>query len=182
MVFVFMRNLIVIILFIFFSCNTAHKDEPVKSFYDLKSYFENEASILQKEKATINKMVSKSNENYIDSFATVNWVKEFEPFITSDINRKELQEKYRADSLHEGGILKVSYTSIDENTEIKKIEIAFAKNQPVYFLIHKAKNNWIFKSHQTLFYLPKKEYRLSGTQKILFKDVLYFNITGQISW
>lgn len=154
-----------------FSCTTSTtteqetRKEP-KPFFDVKSYFEDQISVLEKKSPKVRKMVTidqKTEEQELDS---LNFAEELKAFIGTDINRLAWFDKYSKDStIQNNQLLGLEYAALDEDLKVRKLSIQFSAQQEVETIqIATYSSSFVAKSKQDLIYEPLKGYSISTQQ------------------
>lgn len=158
------------------SCTLKDPDkEPVKSYFDLNSYFKSEAKRLAKANLPIEKSVMVNAKTEIKKLSINNWEKEFEAFISADINKASWKGSFelKKDSLSE------TYLTENEKIPVKKVEISY-RNDKVYGIkIFITNTNSLYASKDSLSYYPDSLYQINKTQKIKLMEEKKYSITGR---
>ncbi|MEP7263090.1 MAG: hypothetical protein ABI772_01255 [Bacteroidota bacterium] len=171
-----MRNYFLFVLILICSCN---KNEPVSihKYFDLKKYFETEASRLQSENMQLEKVLIKGvqSENVHDD--SVNWSKTLAPFISCDINKPSWNNSYSVDSIRSDSSLVLIYKSLEENLPVRTIEVAWKNDLVTSVKIQKERNTYYYTSSETYEYHPAG-FEMKGKQKVRMMDEVNYEITG----
>ncbi|MDX1941398.1 MAG: hypothetical protein SFU99_12650 [Saprospiraceae bacterium] len=148
------------------------ENEVILMFFDLKGYFNSEVKRLNQEKLTVSKKVAINGENEEKTLNTLDFAKELDVFIKSDINRPDWTDKYEIDStLQDGKLTRLQYQALNEKLRTREIFIEFANNQVQKIHILNGGNSIVAGSQQELTYLPKEGYTIKSRQyTMLSKD------------
>ena len=151
--------------------------EKEKFFFDLKGFFEKEASLLNEQKITAEKYLISEKDTQKLILSSLNWEKEFAPFINSDINKPAWKGSYNVDSvLKDQKIQSVIYTSLEKNLPVKQIQIHFNNDNVSNVYIENATKNYVYNSGQILSYYAKKGFAIEGEQDIVLGKDLHYRV------
>lgn len=172
-----MRKFIVFGFIIFcFSCNV--KDEKTiesKLYFDIEGYFNKEATRLNKKHVAVEKMVSVNGKSEEKKVKIHNWKKEFNSFISADINKASWRGSFKSQEHQDLRI----YTSNNEKIPVKKLEIAFKRDQVLSIKIFLETKNSLYVSRDSLTYIPDSIYIIKKTQNIKLMDPKNYRIVGK---
>jgi hypothetical protein len=136
-------------------------------FFSLKKYFASEIKRLEASKTLARKVVLFNDKRDETANETLNYAKELEVFLHSDINKLSWRDKYRGDTvLQQGAIQRITYTALDEQLKTRKVSIYFAHNYVAQVEIHNRLKSIIAETWQDLRYQAAKGYRISGQQNM----------------
>ncbi|MEH6306541.1 hypothetical protein RYH73_12865 [Olivibacter sp. CPCC 100613] len=173
---------IILLFFSFFtsvSCSTNNDttkiDQP--SYFDLASYFRQQAILLQRKNPMILKTVGKNMETEQKKLKLDNWQKEFELFSSSDINKSDWRQSYRIDSTDE----KLNYRAKSSRLRTKEITIYKNRNGIIKHIhILNGEKNWLYESIEQLDYYPDSLYQIAKEQSIRIIGQNQYTIIGKI--
>ncbi len=173
-----MKNFLKISLLILVcGCTSAPKiDTQHQTFYDISGYFTSEAKRLTERKASVQKTVRKNNETEQKILSNIDWLKELDLFISSDINKPAWLRSYietRSDSI-------IRYSPIDSNLKIKSIIIKELNGDIQSVYIQKYTKNFLYTSSEELFYYPDSIYKMTRVQKVIWLGETTYAIEGKI--
>lgn len=154
-----------LILFLFSSCS---EDKNTKSvdlvYFDLKSYFSNEASRLTSMQQTVRKEVSKNGEKERKVILINDWKKEFDLFIESDINKPSWTSSYKVETNGDT----ILYQALTPDLRTRVIQIIKEGNNIKSISINNKSLNKLYKSYESLFYYPDSIYIIEKEQQVRF--------------
>lgn len=164
------------LLLLLSSCFSESKKKAVRQIYyfDLQSYFNNQAAMLQKNSKYINKTVAKNNLEEQKLIQVENWKTELSLFIDADINKPAWKESYSKDSTAR----KITYTAIDKVLKTQKIEIDLSNGIPSKFIIVTKEDNLLYHSTAHLEFIPNALYLIKKHQKVFLLGENNYLIKG----
>ena len=143
------------------------EQEGEKYFFDLASYFTNEAARLDALQPRVRKEVYVNGTPEKKTLDSLDYTEELNVFTKSDINRKAWIDKYTADSTAGNGLLEeIVYEAIDEKLKTRRIVISFQDKAVSSVQIENQGGSFITKSVQKLLYDPLQGYSIESTQDI----------------
>ncbi|WP_229215151.1 hypothetical protein [Dyadobacter bucti] len=171
------------------SCeNSEVERNDVKYYYDLKGFINNQIIVLNEKKPKVTKDLIIDGHKEVSTTNDVDWKKELELFIQSDLNKPSYQQSYtvvRADSLSYEYILKPG-----EDLPIRHLDIKLdsATHQPVAVHALLKSENKIYTSEKNIsLTCTKREnlleissYSVAGYQKLAFMKRKSFNVSAKI--
>jgi hypothetical protein len=164
-----MKILSTLILLVFLvSCNNSSSvraENVEKPFFDLKGFFEKEAAN-QKFK-TIEKTAKIDEKSETKTLTSFDLKTEIKLFTDCDINNPSLFDKYKTDESSEGNL---TYTALNDDLKVQKIEILKADNLVQKITIYKKVKTQIYNSEKVLTYEPNIGYSIQNNQKTLGSD------------
>ena len=176
-----MNNIINIFLCIalFFSsgCTTKTPSKELKLF-NSESFIRNEIVKLKNDKSTLLKSVNYNRQNEIIQVDTVDWSKEFELIVASNLSEKYLS--YQTDTIQENDSTIVTYTAKETKAEVRKFVVVNYNNTIKRISILRMKENAFYYSRQEIEYLPQTIFTISAKEKMILSDTTSYRITGVI--
>ncbi|MGK9125616.1 hypothetical protein M1D52_15940 [Olivibacter sp. SA151] len=166
-------------LFMGISCSSDNGEMKVTHppYFDLISYFKQEAQFLQKKNPLILKTVGKNEQREQKKLRLGDWQREFELFSSSDINKPDWLQSYRIDSA-DG---KLSYRAKAPRLRTKQITIyKDPKGAVRHIQILNGEKNWLYESSERLDYFPDSLYEIEKEQSIRIIGRNNYIITGRI--
>lgn len=146
-----------------------------KLYIDLESYFKTEADRLSKINSIIDKTVIVNGQKEEKKVKILNWKKEFEPFISADINKSSWRGEFIIKKDH----LKETYNTNNEKIPIKKIQITY-KNDLIYSIMISINiSNSLYYSKDSLIYYPDSIYEIKKVQKIKLMEQKVYQVLGR---
>jgi hypothetical protein len=159
-----MKNLVIILLFLLVSCTSENTNSEVREIYyfDLKTYFTEEAEKLSQQKQLVNKSITHNDSVEEKQMQINNWTEELALFIESDINKTSWKDSYKKDSTSN----KITYTAKEDNLKTQSVEIEFSENKPSKFKIINKTHNYLYKTDEILEYIPGSSYLINKKQQV----------------
>ena len=149
-------------------------------FFDLSDYFEAEMETLRTRNEQLQKTVRLNETEESKTINDVEWGREFAPFVSSDINRVALLDRYTADTTRTADDqLKIVYAARDSSLRTRRIGIWMEADAPTMIRIENRTKNWITQSRQLLTYQPGAAYRIETTQRVILSDPRTISIDGR---
>ncbi|WP_134089319.1 hypothetical protein [Olivibacter sp. XZL3] len=162
------------------SCSS-DKDETKttdRPYFDLVSYFEQQARHLQEVNPVIVKTVGKNEQREQKKLQLSDWQRELDLFASSDINKPDWLQRYSVDSTND--IL--TYRTKDPELRTKEIKIhKDQKGRIKRIYILNGEKNWLYESLEKLDYYPDSLYRIEKEQAIRIIGRNSYLITGKIA-
>lgn len=162
------------------SCQAdSDKKENKEQYFDVASFFQQEASRLATENPEVSKTVFLNGKEEQKKLSVNDWQSELNAFLDADINKKSFLGKYIPEQRKEGTQTLLHYSAVDENLRIRALDVAF-DNDSIPVKIHAVlfTSNILYSSHQQLTYERDKGYWISGKQTIRFLEPDTFSIAA----
>ncbi len=175
-----MKRYYVIPLFcIFFSCS--ERQEKIHySYFDIKDLFVKQITDLSKNKPVFIKSAKLNGEQETQELTTINWKKELEPFVESDLNKPAFVQSY---NIVETDSTLQYLLKTGEKLPISSILLKRKKNQISNIEIAVNDENMLYTWNKALIAEFEKgqlkKYSIKGNQKILIFEQENFHIIGQ---
>lgn len=132
-------------------------------YFDIKGFFEQEASRLGKDTTSIHKEIARNGGiKESKTISIKDWEKELSLFIESDINKPAWTSSYEV--INEGD--DIIYTSSDPELRTKKIIVNKNGENVESITIHNEVKNQLYTSQEELFYSPDSVYRIHKEQDV----------------
>lgn len=159
------------------ACNLKEQEKvSTKTYFDLDGYFKKEAARLTTTNPTIRKTVWVNGKAEEKTIAIKNWEKEFDSFISSDINKASWRGSFK---LKKAGNVS-TYTTQSAKIPVKKVEIVYDVHQKVKALkIFVVNTNDLYTSKDTLSYFADSLYQIKKVQQIRLMKEKKYEITGK---
>ena len=152
-------------------CAANEQNKPQSAaYFDLKGYFEKEATKLNKLNLEIDKSVAINGSAEQKIVKIKDFNKELSTFIASDINKLSWRGSFtvKKDANAE------RYITINDKIPVKQIEIHYLNKKIKQIQIVSVTDNILYHSSDTLNYFPDSLYEIRKTQKIkLLKKKVY---------
>lgn len=152
-----------------------YRREDVKpEYFNLKSYFQKEASRLQATNPTVNKTVVANGKAETKHMKIRSWEKELSSFIDADINKRAWAGEF-AKQLKDSSEI---YASNNDKVPVKRLTIFRSNKQISGVEVIIENHNYLYTSTDTLSYYPNKCYEVRKTQQIKLMSKKQYRITG----
>ena len=178
-----MKKVIGLIIFcaLLSACNPEIKEGQTKRYFDLKGLVETQIKTLNKQKLVVQKTILMSNKVENQSINTIDWAKELELFIQTDLNKPAFAQSYQVDSSLAG----VKYTLKEtEKLPVKYLTISKIGEDTIKVEALVSNENYLYETERHLKLAIKNDivsdYQIEGFQKIIFGDKKAFKINGII--
>lgn len=147
-----------------------------RDYFDVRKYFETEAAYLNEYDASLKKTLLHGLDKEIVFNDTVDWVKEFAPFLAIDINKPAFTNGYQIDSTRN----QIKYTAKDSSFEVKSIKIQFEDKDVSRISFVLRKKNMYYYSIESLVYYARNKYAINIDNNLKAGSRVMFEITGDI--
>ncbi|MCO6487551.1 MAG: hypothetical protein J5I98_03985 [Phaeodactylibacter sp.] len=135
------------------------------AFFDLKGYMESEIQRLSETQPEVLKRIAIDGRGEEKTFDSLDYEKELDIFSRSDINKVAWLDKYRVDSVYQGGQLaRLTYTSKDKDLKTHLLEVRFSDGQVTQVHVQNKTESIVADVGQEIWYQPAKGYRLASRQ------------------
>jgi hypothetical protein len=166
-----MKYNFILFLLILSACNRP-KEKELKTYIDLKGYFDSEARRLTKSNPLIKKTVARNDATETRPLKDINWKTELSLFAESDINKQAWKDSYKV-SRHG---YKTIYLATDNTLKTREINITQDPQGKIKkILIRNQTDNMLYSSTEQLVYIPDSLYEISKQQHVaVIGDNRYF--------
>lgn len=168
---------LVLILFLFGSCSE-NKNKALSvalTYFDVKSYFEQESIRLSQTKPLVFKEILKNTEREAKEINIKDWNKEFSLFIESDINKPSWTSSYSIKTNNDTLI----YSALYPDLRTKEIKILKKADEVLFISIKNEAINKLYQSQESLFYFPDSVYKIIKDQQVRIIGENHYQITGK---
>ncbi|AFD07498.1 hypothetical protein [Solitalea canadensis] len=165
------------LILISFSCsNTGNRQTSQNAYFDLKSYFEQEAHRLNAENPKLSKTVNDNGKTETKTVRDTLWTKELSVFINSNINKPAWSKSYKVVKTDTSEL----YTAIDSALKTKSIAILRDTNGHIRNIkIVNRTSNELYDLDEWLTYDPNHFYKIERKQKAKLLKESHFEIEGR---
>ena len=133
------------------SCTNKQKASDVKVYFDIRGFFESEATRLQLNNPLVEKTVTQNTQSESQKVTIKYWKTELDLFIESDINRPSWKKSYRVYKTPNS----IEYISNDEKLRTQQIAIQKSHNGKVISIrIKNHTKNSLYSGIEELSYFP----------------------------
>ncbi|WP_128545641.1 hypothetical protein [Larkinella soli] len=165
-------------------CNNPAKEAPVGTYYDLKSYVEQQIGQLDRQKPAVVKQVGFGSQRERQTVKDINWSRELDLFLQADINKQAYQASYqktRPDSLtyeyrlKPGEHLTVRYLRVQVDPASRKPRRIDATLNTKNSLYESERKVWLETRGGTV-----KRYHMEGFQQLAWLEKKQFVVDGEV--
>lgn len=153
------------------------KPAAIIPFFDLKSFFRQEAEALAGRQPKVYKRLEIDGKTEEQQPQNLNFSEELRLFSDADINRPAWLDKYAVDSLLDNGRLqRLTYRALEEGLKTRELQIDFLNGEVSEIHIRKQFNTAIANTEQKLEYYPGKGYSVYNRQKTVLQAPQVFKV------
>lgn len=168
-------NGLYLIIFLLSSCSQVENTKSTDlAYFDIKSFFLNEASRLTPKKLSVLKEVSKNDLKETKLILIKDWEKEFDFFIESDINKPSWISSYKVEIDGDTTL----YQALTPDLRTRVIQIIKNGNRIKSISIKNESLNKLYKSYESLSYYPDSMYVIEKEQQVRFLGKNKYRVTG----
>ena len=169
------RFAVLALVFGFISCKP-EVQQSKNTYFDLNSYFANQAQKYSKSNFIVLKTVSRNGDTETKTVKIANWPRELSVFSESDINKPSWKNSYKTTS--SGNI--TIYKALEPDLKTREIIVKKENNQVVYLMVFNVVNNKLFQSKEKLTYYPDSLYLIQRKQHGRFLGTNDYLIKGKL--
>jgi hypothetical protein len=171
-----MKYLIFLFAISFVACQEP-SDIQIDEYYDLNNFWLTQKAQLESSKPTFSKVIEMDGDKNTVQTSDINWKKELEIFMGTDINRSAMKGCY--DEKREGN--KLTYTlKSDKEQAVRTIEIELQNEKPISIKAEILTENFLYTSTRSIaaqFVNGKMEnYQIAGWQELFIGSKKHFDI------
>ncbi|WP_448699831.1 hypothetical protein ACFGVR_22175 [Mucilaginibacter sp. AW1-3] len=165
-----------VLLATFYGCKPDVKQSNgTLKYFDLSGYFKGEAVRLNQQNKPIVKTVSYNNQPETKTITIKNWPREFDLFITSDINKAAWKDSYTIAKNSDS----IVYAAIDTNLHTRQIVLRLKGGQVTGITIDNFTKNMLYQTREKLVYYPDSIYFIEKHQYVKLLGTNNYQITGK---
>jgi hypothetical protein len=171
-----------LILFVFalavLSCNNKKQEQQANTnllYFDIKGYFEKEASRLKAINPTIIKQVGIGEASETKTTKINDWKNEFSIFEDADINKASWRGSFEIKKTAQTEL----YTSSNKKIKVKSVLVQREQNLIKKIEIIISIKNILYTSADTLSYYPDSLYEIKKQQKIKLLKIKRYRVSGK---
>ena len=167
-----MRYTFIFVFLILSACTGQKEEKAIKTYMDVRGFFDAEASRLSSVNPGINKTVARNEASETRTVKNINWKTELSLFAESDINKPAWQDSYKIVSRPGRTI----YLAEDPGLRTREINITKdAEGRVRKITILNQVDNMLYSSTEQLLYIPDSVYQISKQQHVaIIGDNRYF--------
>ena len=176
-----MRKLLIISL-LFIGCTQSENQNSTKTYYDLAGFINQQILQLTKNQPLTEKKLLISEKTETINTKDIDWKKELELFLQTDLNKQSYQLSYQKDSTQNT----VTYQlKKGEDLPVKTLKIEFDEEKsPKRIDALMQVNNYLYKSEKNLSMNFEKKllknYQIEGWQELFIGKKKAFKVVGSI--
>lgn len=161
----------------FSSCSNSKEEKPVApgAYFDLPTYFRNEAKRLETQSPKIVKTVSLNDQTEQKSITIKDWKRELSVFIEADINKASWRGAFATKITDTSTI----YSTNNEKIAVKRLEIGKRSGHISSIKITLKNDNDLYTAQDELLYFPDSLYKVRKVQKVRLMDKKTFEVVGK---
>ncbi|WP_129714468.1 hypothetical protein [Pedobacter sp. SYP-B3415] len=144
------------------------------AYFSLKDYFNAQAAQLQQSSPLISKRVVVNGLSEEKRLKIADWKTELSTFIDADINKAAWSGAFRVQKTDTSE----RYTSSDPKIPVRKVEIMKKAGEVSRITIVSVNENYLYRSSDSLTYLPGSYYRIDKKQHIRLLNPKSYQVTG----
>lgn len=158
------------------SCSNNPKASDTKVYFDIRSFFESEATRLKKTNPFIEKQVMQNVDQEIKRLRIQDWNNELNLFIESDINKPSWRKSYAISNTRNETV----YTAMEDKLRTRKVVIEKSiRGEVIHIYIQNHTQNLLYTSSETLNYYPDSLYQISKQQEVRLLGTNNYSISGK---
>lgn len=157
------------------SCGNPEQPQKVpQKYFDLKGYFQQEATRLNQTKPLVHKTVAVNEGTESKQIRITDWNKELANFSDADLNKSAWQGLFKVVKNEQQEL----YSSDNDKVLVKKLVVTRKDNKitGIKLLLHTS--NYLYNSTDTLSYFPDSLYEVKKKQQIRFLKEKRYTIKG----
>lgn len=160
----------------FISCNNSadKKHKTDLTYFDVKGYFEKEATRLNKENPLISKTVSINGALESKQIKISDWKKELALFSDADMNRASWKGLFELQKSKDQEL----YSSNNEKVPVKELVVSYKNDEVLGIKVLIKNTNSLYTSIDTLTYYADSLYQVKKMQNIKLLSKKSYTITG----
>jgi hypothetical protein len=164
------------------SCTDANDQAESSQYYDISTFFDEYADLLNSRRVSANKVIEKDGEREERFLENPDWKKELDPFKDLNIRRPAFRGEFVIDTVFSSAKnYSVKYISKSTKTEIREIEILFSNDEIQSLTASKMNDNAVFSISRNLAWMRNKGYRITGRLNIGNIHSTQYKIQGNYS-
>ncbi len=179
------KNILLLSLIILFAACSDMKMKPqttTHQYFDMAAFMQTVLRNLETNKVKVRKVVAANGIKEIIDTKDTDWKQELALFIETDINKAVLKDMYFVDKNSKFS----EYTALESNAKVQRIKIKGILDKPEEIEIDLIDKNQLYQTSKKLtmkFNSGKPvSYTISGEQKVIFKDVLSYEMIAEMMY
>lgn len=161
-------------------------------YYDVAGFLDQQVPLLDSLGPGVEKVVEADGikEEQRIALDSVGWAKELEMFYRADINDPILRDAYEKTQSEEGTHKIVTYKAKESSVKVHWLQITYRNNAVTHIAARIQEDNVLYKA-KSLIELDFDDqheppllmrYSIQQSQKILFKDTVFYSVEGRLNW
>jgi hypothetical protein len=184
------NTLFALFSFCFIACQSPSEDTTIKNYFDVKGFMSQQISALNIRKPLVNKQMNVNGEQEQKSTTEIDWAKELDLFIQSDLNKPAFQSSY--ETTQPDAYTFVYKLKSSEKLPVKSLTIRIDEKykQPAHIEAVISEHNTLYHSEKRLTLHCKMRvegvwlvdnYQIAGSQHLSLTDKKTFAVKGTIN-
>jgi hypothetical protein len=166
------------------ACTNPTKEAPAGTYYDLKSYIEQQIGQLKSQQPTVLKHAGFGDDKEQQTTKDIDWSRELDLFLQADINKQAYQSSYQKlhpDSLtyeytlKPGEKLPVQFLRVELDSATRQPRLVKATLRTKNSLYESVRNVWLESEKGAI-----KHYHIEGFQQLAWLEEKRFLIDGEV--
>ncbi len=181
-----MKNIFILAI-IFLSACSDLKMKPqatTHQYFDMASFMNTKIVDLEKTNSKVQKNISANGIQENISTTTINWKQELALFAETDINKPVLKNMYLVNQSNNA----VEYTAIDKKAKVQRLYVKGNEKEnskePTEIQVSLIDENQLYQTQKELVITFEDgkltAYKIAGQQKILFKDLMVYEMNAKM--
>jgi uncharacterized secreted protein with C-terminal beta-propeller domain len=176
-----MKQTILLFSLILFQSCQSQEATKISLYFDVKGYISNQINLLNAAKPKVSKTVTVGDKVETKVISGIDWAKELEFFVESDLNKPAFVGSY---DIVENDSLKSYHLKSSGKNLVKYLIIKKKDNGQEEISAQISESNYLYESEknlQAVFENKKlKSYQIEGFQKVILGEKKPYKIAGQI--
>lgn len=145
------------------SCRPDVKEgKDSQTYFDIKGFFESDAARLSRQHLPVAKTVVHNGVAQTQKVIIANWQREFELFISSDINKPAWSSSYTVQKANGMLVYKAKFPDL----KTRSVVIKLVNNKLKWIMIINYTKNMLYENAEKLTYFPDSLYHIQKSQQV----------------
>lgn len=179
---------------LFLSCESeiGRKVQPTGVYYDVAGFLDQQLIWLDSLGPDVEKVVEADGIKEVQKIAldSAGWAKELEVFYRVDINDPILRDAYEKRQTEENGDKIITYRAKEKDAKVQWLKISYHNLAVAHIESCILEDNVLYKAKSSIqlnFDVDHEppllmRYAIQQSQKILFKDTVFYSVEGRLDW
>jgi outer membrane lipoprotein-sorting protein len=184
-----LRLLFLLLLFVLAACSPEANQARTGQYFNLASFIEAQISDLDSLHPTVEKTVGSGQAQETRRISAINWTKELDLFLQSDLNKPAYRNSYQVEKKGEQTVIYRSIPGEEVTVKYLKIETDAATGKPRTVEVTMTSENYLYNSEKKLLlhcspdtqgHWLVRDYQVSGYQQLAFFNKKPFEVKGRV--